>query len=47
MQNNSDVTHDLKPVPGSSQLSSIQREARQKQMEQANAKKHAKKPYKR
>lgn len=38
---------DLKPVPGSSQLSVVQREARLKQLELINAKKQSRKPYKR
>lgn len=38
---------DLKAVPGSSQLSVVQREARLKQLELINAKKQYRKPYKR
>lgn len=38
---------DLKAVPGSSQLSVVQREARLKQLELINAKKQSRKPYKR
>lgn len=38
---------DLKPVPGSSQLSVVQREARLKQLELINAKNQSRKPYKR
>lgn len=38
---------DLKAVPGSSQLSVVQREARLKQLELINAKKQHRKPYKR
>lgn len=38
---------DLKAVPGSSQLSVVQREARLKQLELINAKNQSRKPYKR
>lgn len=43
----SNPSMDLKPVPGSSQLSVVQREARLKQLELVNAKNQSRKPYKR
>lgn len=45
MQEDGSTTSNLKPLPGTSQLSMVQREARK--MEQANANKQTKKPYKR
>lgn len=47
MQEEKSSNPEVKPVPGSSELSVVQREARLREMELASARRQTKRPYKR